>query len=122
MKTVQGLKVVAMLPLAFMLMVLMMFGIGEMAGGDLSGAGHLIPVIFAGLIIWLCWKRPLWGGSLLMLGAAFEVFVFRDIFHAPSLELVLAPLFMMILPLAFSGLLLLTAAWLGRIDVIAPKS
>jgi hypothetical protein len=121
MKTIQGLKIAAMLPLAFMILVLLVFGIGEMVGGDLSGAGHLIPVVFVGLVIWFCWKKPLWGGILLLIGAGFEVFNFRDVFARPNPELWLAPLLIMTLPLAFSGLLLLLAEWIGRIRAVAPK-
>ena len=114
MKTIRGLKIAAMIPLGFMMLILLAFGIGESVGGDLSGLMHLVPLVFAGLVIWLCWKRPLWGGILLLAGALFEAFRFRGAFVSANQGSMIWPLIIMILPLALSGLLLLTAAWIGR--------
>jgi hypothetical protein len=115
MKTVHSLKIVAMFPLAFLVLVSLLFGVGEMLGGDISDAGHLIPVVFVGLVIWLCWKRPLWGGILLLLGAAISWLKFRRVFLSDNTAVWVSPLVIMILPLVFSGFLLLTAEWMGRI-------
>jgi hypothetical protein len=121
MNTIKGLKIAALLPLGFMSLVLLMFGIGESVGGDLSGLMHLVPVAFAGLVMWLCWKRPLWGGILLLVGAAFEALNFWRMFASADQSAVIAPLVIMILPLAFSGLLLLTAEWVGHIHHSTPQ-
>ncbi len=114
MKTIRGLKIAATIPVGFMVLILLAFGIGESAGGDLSGLMHLVPVVFGGLVIWLCWKRPLWGGFLLLAGALFQVLRFGHALTNPSSGTILAPLTILILPLALSGLLLLAAAWIGR--------
>ena len=115
MKTIQGLKIAAMLPLGFMILILLAFGIGESLGGDLGGLMHLVPVVFVGLVIWLCWKRPLWGGLLLLAGALLEMIVSLNVLlNRPPLWY--WTLIIMILPLAFSGLLLLMAEWVGRIQ------
>jgi hypothetical protein len=114
MKTIQALKISAMVPLGFMVLVLLLFGIGETLGGDLSGIQHFVPVIFVGLVVWLCWRRPLWGGILLLAGAVFEAAVFWRFFAEAEAGAIIAPLVIMVLPLAFSGLLLLLAHWLGR--------
>ena len=121
MRTIRGLKIAAMIPLGFMVLVLLMFGIGETLGGDLSGLMHLVPVVFVGLVIWLCWKRPSWGGILLLVGVLLEVIMFWRMFTSADTSAMVAPLVIMILPLAFSGLLLLIAEWVGRIQHIAPK-
>jgi len=76
MKTVRGLKIAAMIPLGFMALILLIFAVGESVGGDLSGLMHLLPVVLVGLVAWLCWKRPLWGGILLLAGAIFEAVFF----------------------------------------------
>ncbi len=115
MKPVQGLKVVAMIPLGFMVAILILFAVGESVGGDLSGLMHLVPVAFVGLVIWLCWKRPLWGGLLLLLGAIVETFTFRRLMLQAEPGAIVTPLAIMILPLAFSGLLLLLVEWMERI-------
>ena len=114
MTTIRGLKIAAMVPLGFMVLVLLIFGIGETVGGDLSGIQHFVPVIFVGLVVWLCWKRPLWGGILLLVGALFEAVVFMGFLTKAEAGSIIAPLVIMVLPLAFSGLLLLLVHWLGR--------
>jgi hypothetical protein len=121
MNTIKGLKIAAMVPLGFMVLVLLMFGIGESMGGDLSGLMHLVPVVFVGIVIWLCWKRPLWGGILLLAGAVFEAITFWKLFSEADATAIIAPLVIIILPLAFSGLLLLAAEWVGRLQRSAIK-
>jgi hypothetical protein len=116
MKTIRGLKIAAMIPLGFMVLILLLLGIGEMLSGDWSGSQHFIPVLFVGLVVWLCWKRPLWGGLLLLSGAAISVLIFWRFFTSTDPTDMLGPLTIMILPLAFSGLLLLTSEWLTRIQ------
>jgi hypothetical protein len=114
MKTIKGLKIAAMVPLGFMVLSLLIFGIGESVGGDLSGLMHLVPVVFVGLVIWLCWKRPLWGGILLLAGAIFEAVSFGILLADVEPGEVASPVIILILPLTISGVLLLAAAWVGR--------
>jgi hypothetical protein len=115
MNTIKGLKIAAMVPLGVMVLVLLAFGIGESVGGDLTGLMHLVPVVFVGVVVWLCWKRPLWGGILLLAGAGFEALTFWKLFSMADAAAIISPLVIMILPLAFSGLLLLAAEWVGRL-------
>jgi len=61
MKNIKGLKIVALIPPGLAIAVLLMFMIGETAGGDVSGLGHLIQAIPIALLMWLGWKRPLLG-------------------------------------------------------------
>ena len=100
MKTVQSLKVAAFVPLGFMVLVLLTFGIGETLSGDLSGLVHFVPVIFAVLVAWLCWKHPLWGGVLLLAGVVFEVIAFWGVLVGRP-PMWFWTLIIMILPLAF---------------------
>ena len=106
MKKEQGLKIVAIIPLGLATVVLLLFGVGEMVGGDWSGVGHLITAVIIIALILLGWKRPLWAGiPLLILGIwAASMFSLRN----------LAALLILIGPLLFSGLLLLGAAWAMR--------
>lgn len=108
----KSLKIAALIPLGLMTLVLLMFGIGEMAGGDWSGIGHLVPIVFVAVVMWFGWKQPLWGGAFLLVGA-----VLNTIRYIPALffrQNNLGPLFIMILPLALSGGLLLWAGLLER--------
>jgi hypothetical protein len=114
MKTIKGLKIAAMVPLGFVVAILLIFAIGESGGGDLSGLMHLVPVVLVGLVIWLCWKRPLWSGILLLAVAIFEAVSFGILLADAEPGGVASPVIILILPLTVSGLLLLTAAWIGR--------
>jgi hypothetical protein len=112
MKTIKGLKIAALVPLGWMAAVLLLFAVGETLGGDWSGVGHLLSLAFVGLVMWLGWKRPLWGGILLLAGAIFETITFAGALGNPQAWL--PPFLIMILPLILSGLLLLGAARLER--------
>jgi hypothetical protein len=122
MKKVKGLKIAAMVPLGFMVAILLIFAIGESVGGDLSGLMHLVPVVLVGLVIWLCWKRPLWGGILLLAGAIFEAVFFAIALRDAGPGGMVSPIIIMILPLTLSGVLLLTAAWVGRKKPVPAQS
>jgi hypothetical protein len=114
MKTVKGLKIAAMVPLGFIALLYLVFGIGESLGGEPGGWMHLVELVIVGLIMLFCWKFPLWGGILLLVFAL-----------AGGVNLVLAAthtllpgvpsiVFLRYLPLAISGILLLAAEWLRR--------
>lgn len=120
MKT-KGLKIAALVPPAFMVLVLLAFGIGESLGGDLSGLMHLAQAAPVLLVIWLGWKRPLWGGILLLLGAAFKALTFWRQFPGADSPAMISPSVIMILPLALSGVLLLVSARLAKVKPSGEK-
>lgn len=111
MKAVTGLKIAALIPLGLAAAILLMFAVGETAGGDWSGLGHLIPLLFIALLMWLGWKYPIWGGIALLAGALLAASFFADALRGPEW---LAPFLIFVAPLALSGVLFLSAAWLGR--------
>lgn len=45
------------------------FGVGEVAGGDLSGMIHLAPAVLIYALVYLCWRRPFEGGITLIIAA-----------------------------------------------------
>lgn len=114
MKTTKALRIVALLPLGFMVSILLLFGLGEALGGDLSGLMHLVEVVIAVAVAWVACKRPRWGGVLMLFGAAFQTLRFWNMFQRADGAAMTAPLFIIILPLAFSGLLLLLVDWMDR--------
>ncbi len=95
----------ALIPLGLQVAVLLLFGIGEMASGDISGAGHLLPAAAAVLLGVLSWQRPLEGGIALILVGVFAVPEFRN--AAVALLIMAAPQFA-------SGVLFLTGALTAR--------
>jgi hypothetical protein len=111
MEKVDGLKVFALVPPGLSLLILAAFAFGETASGDWSGLGHLVQAVPIVLLMWLGWKRPLWGGILLLLLGFFTAITFSDALRGPEW---LAPFLILVAPLLLSGLLLLWAARLER--------
>lgn len=66
MNTAKILKILGLLPIGFLSLVVLVFGVGESSGGDLGGLMHIVQFVIAGLAMWLCWKYPFWGGILLL--------------------------------------------------------
>jgi hypothetical protein len=103
MKKVKGLKIVALIFPGLAVAILLMFTIGETVGGDWSGLGHLIQAIPIVLLMWLGWKRPLWGGIFLLVLAGIASYALRGPDWLGPFVIVIAPLFL-------SGILLLGAS------------
>ncbi len=86
----------------------MIFGIGEMAGGDLSGASHLLPAAALALMIWAAWRRPFETGVCLivlsLLASGFFVVTSRGGWNNTVQAVVLGGL-----PFLLPGVLLLLA-------------
>jgi hypothetical protein len=78
LRWVRGAMIAALIPLGLQVLVLAMFGFGEMASGDLSGAGHLLPLAATLLLAFLAWKRPIEGGVALVLVGLATVAQFHD--------------------------------------------
>jgi hypothetical protein len=106
------MKIVGLIPPALAAAVYLLFALGETAGGDASGLGHLVPVVLIGLLIWLGWKNPLVGGISLILLAFASASLYSDALSRPGSWL--APFLIAVAPLLLAGLLLLGAAWVGR--------
>ena len=111
MKNMKGLKIVELIFPGLATAVLLLFAFGETMGGDWSGLGHLIQVIPIVLLMWLGWKRPLWGGIFLLLLGFLGLHSFSNALRGSEW---LAPFLIIIAPLLISGLLLLSAAGLER--------
>jgi len=115
MKTISILKIIGLLPIGLIALVSLIFGIGESTGGDFSGLMHLVPFVILGLAMWLCWKRPLWGGILLLAMALFRAFaLIPELFLRPPGSVWSPSLFMLIIIPAISGGLFLYVGLLER--------
>jgi len=109
MKLVKGLKIVAEILLGLLVAFLLMMGIGEMIGGDFSGIGHLLPAAVFGLLMWFAWKYPLYAGIGLVLLSIVNSIPYVVAMNRSQDWYV--PVLIMGVPLLFTGLLLLLAAW-----------
>lgn len=115
MKTARILKIIGLLPIGFLSLVSLVFGIGESTGGDLSGLIHLVPFVILALAIWLCWKYPLWGGIILLAMALFRALaLIPELFLRPPGSMWNSGLFLLIIIPAISGGLFLYAGLLER--------
>jgi peptidoglycan/LPS O-acetylase OafA/YrhL len=105
-------KVAALVLLGLGVAFYLLFTVGEMASGDVSGIQHLPPVLVLAGLIWLAWRRPTTAGIVLLLlavplGVAYVVLlVVRDLPLVWALQLALPPV--------LAGLLLLRAGRPGR--------
>jgi len=90
-------KIAALVLLGLGVAFYLMFAVGEMAGGDITGIQHLLPAAVLGALLWLGWKRPRTAGIVLLalsvpLGAAYiAVLVVRDLPLPWVLWIVLPP-------------------------------
>jgi len=92
------LKIAALVLLGLGVAFYLIFAVGEMAGGDITGVQHLLPAALLGALLWLGWKRPRTAGIVLLalavpLGAAYiAVLVVRDLPLLWALWIALPPL------------------------------
>jgi hypothetical protein len=117
-RSAHWLRIAGFIPLGLQVAILLLFGIGEMASGDLSGAGHLLQVAVTALLGILAWMRPLEGGVALFGGAALFIvgFIVGVVTSVPLPEsTVISPAIMiMAAPQIVSGVLFFIAGMLAR--------
>ncbi len=115
MSTAKILKIVALLPIGFMSLVFLFFGIGESSGGDLAGLMHIVQFVIVAFAMWLCWKYPLWGGILLLAWSLFRVLaLIPEFFLRPPGSIWSPSLFILTFLPAIPGALFLYAGLLER--------
>lgn len=112
MKLSKGLKIFALVLMALAAAFFTFMGVGEMLGGDLSGMGHLPPVVLIILLMWFGWRKPLAGGAtMLLLGVLIGIYFINIINEA---EYKMIGTFLMSGPFIFPGLLFLAAGLVER--------
>ncbi len=74
----KGLFYAALVLLGLYTAFFLVFGIGEMSGGDMSGVAHLLPAAVLIVMIWLVWRAPFETGLTLivigLLASGFFIF------------------------------------------------
>jgi len=86
--TAHRLMIVGLIPLGVQIAILLLFGLGEMASGELSGAGHLLPAVATLVLVLLSWKRPIEGGAALFVIGAVTT---ADVSDTTALLIMAAP-------------------------------
>jgi hypothetical protein len=101
------LRIAGLIPPGLLVAFFLFFGIGEMASGDLSGAGHLLPAAAVALLAVLAWMRPLEGGIALIAGGVVAAI-------PPAISRVISPATLVIAaPQILSGVLFFVAGMLA---------
>jgi hypothetical protein len=110
------LRLAAVVPLLLQLGFFLMFAIGEMTSGDLSGAGHLVQAAVVALLGILAWMRPLEGGAALIVVAALMIIGYKTgLDPSRPVASVLSPMITILAaPQLISGVLFFIAGILGR--------
>jgi hypothetical protein len=117
-KAVLWLRIAGLIPLGLQIAVLLLFGLGEMGSGDLSGLSHLLPAVAIVLLAILAWLRPFEGGIALFAGGALFIIIFIASLVAsvpgPSITGISSALMILAVPQLVSGLLFFIAGLLTR--------
>lgn len=110
MRLAKGLKIAATTIVSLMCLYWIATGIGQIAAGNMNAFSVLAPVILAGALAWMGWRRPLLAGILLaFLGVTLAMYYLLGFYY---LQDALLPLALMCAPMGIGGLLLIEAAWL----------
>lgn len=112
MKLSNVLKIAGFVPAGLLTTFLLIMGLGEMFGGDISGIQHVVPAAVLLALMWLGWKRPYWGGlGLCIAGVLLGIVV--TVMNIPA-DVKRNFLLIMVLPTFLSGTLLLTSSLLAN--------
>lgn len=110
MRLAKGLKITASVIVGLMCLYWIVRGMGQIAAGNTNAFSVLTPIVLAGALAWMGWKRPLLAGILLSLLGVIMAMYYLLVFY--YLQDALAPLILMCAPMCIGGLLLIEAAWL----------
>ena len=102
--TARRLMIAGLILLGMQVAIFLLFGLGEMASGDISGAGHLLPVVGTLALALLSWRRPIEGGAALFV---VGVVANADVYDTTARLIMAAPQIV-------SGLLFLLAGWIAQ--------
>jgi hypothetical protein len=108
------LRIAAVVPLALEGLVFLFFGIGEMASGDLSGAGHLLELLVPVLLAILAWLRPLEGGLALLAAGVLQAVGMLSAIAGVEGAVISPALMILGVPMIVSGALFFIAGLLAQ--------
>ena len=99
------IRLVALGLVAVTVGMLLIFTIGEVAGGDISGLQHLLQAVPLVIVAWLAWRHPLWGGITLITVSLVLAGLYFVLFEVGSLAVVAVVLAAVCLPPFLAGVL-----------------
>ena len=108
------LRIAGLVPLCAQVAFYLLFGLGEMTSGDVSGAGHLLQVVAIVLIALLAWMRPLEGGVALFTAAVLYTIGMLASVPGRGFDAISSALTIVALPQIISGVLFFIAGMLAR--------
>ena len=112
------LRIAGLIPLGLQVAFFLLFGIGEMAGGELGGAGHLVQAAVIALLGLLAWLRPIEGGAALVgIAVLFTVTFIAGVAASsavPEPTAISPGLLILAAPQLISGVLFFIAGMLAR--------
>ena len=92
LRRAHGLRITALIPLGFQVAIFLLFAVGEMTAGDLSGAGHLLQVAVVAPLGMLAWMRPFEGGiALFVVGIVIAISFLTIEVMIPALAILASP-------------------------------
>ncbi len=117
MRSARWLRITALFALGLPVAILLLFGIGEMAGGEVGGGMHLLELIIIAALGILAWMRPVAGGIALLIcgalsAAGFTAFILSQ--PPPEGSAVSLSVVIVAVPQMISGALFLMAGLSGR--------
>lgn len=113
-RSARWLRIAALVALAVPAAILVLFGVGEMVGGDLSGAAHLLELAVTALVGILAWMRPLEGGAALAAGGGLFMVVFLASAAGAQSAVISPAVLILAAPQIISGVLFFIAGMLGQ--------
>ena len=120
-KAAHWLRIAGLIPLGLQVLIYLVFGIGEMASGELGGAMHLLEAIVIALLGMLAWMRPLEGGiALFVCGALSRIGFIVALVASGSLPegaVISSSVIITAVPQIVSGVLFFIAGSLSRRSV-----
>ncbi len=109
MRLAKGLKISATVIVSLMCLYWISRGMIQIAAGNTNAFAVLTPIVLAGALTWMGWKRPLLAGILLALLGVILAMYYLLVFY--YLQDALPALILMCASMGISGLLLIEAAW-----------
>lgn len=92
-------KYIASAILLIPITILIVFTIGEMIGGDISGAGHLLQLAPIAILLALAWKFPRIIGAILVLAGITLGILYAAMAHFPISAIIFTELLLFTPPI-----------------------
>jgi peptidoglycan/LPS O-acetylase OafA/YrhL len=97
--------------------ILLLIGIGKMAGGDMTGIAHLFMATLVAGMAYLAYRCPCESGVVLLLLGILSGFVFLQISIAQPVSIQISSFILGSVPFLLAGLFIIASGWLSRFNL-----